>query len=389
MHKQLGVSDSEAKILLQYPFVKDALAGKYGPGVFLENLTAFKDELIGFGIKPESIEQLKVNASKLFIHQQSQGQIIKRLNLHQRALAFSALYDDEKAVISYSPSTGNKKALQRILNSDDEFGRLVKNFRRDQKDILACLRKNMSNIMADTHLNWSERVDRLERYLPDYFEFMCILDREAFPSSGNRVFYYVPTYIPDNLSDMGSDPNVVTEYRGRREKIHIKKMEIFTQAVSLFRKIWGNRMEGKKEIVLNVAYWVYTELPYDYKWLGGRFSPLSIPLDAFKGPVPSAVCRHQALYTQVLNQSFGLTSRLLKCDMDGEPHASNLVRLDHQWHLLDVTNPILINGNPQICLLPIPERDIDLNKNTYVWRVIHDNGTRIYTSRKNMFFRIK
>ncbi|MBI2558080.1 hypothetical protein HYW20_02050 [Candidatus Woesearchaeota archaeon] len=346
-------------------------------------------DLIKAGITRATVDVLIRNAQIICTAQKGKNQKIKKLNLHQRVLAYGALNDDEKAVISYSIGKGGEKILQKLISTDEEFDRLVQKFRRYPKDVLAYLRLNMLSIMTGRNLSPSEKLDRLHRYLRDYFELMCILDREAFPSTGNKVYNYVPTYVPDNLSDMGSDPNIDEKMRSGREKIEVTKMDMFVESEDLFFEIFSKGLVDKKEIVMKVAYWVYKHLPYDYKRRGGFFGAVSVPLVRFKSPDPTAVCRHQALFTQVLNQALGLTSRLLKCNMDGESHVCNLVRLDYQWYLLDVTNPISIKGKAHICLVPVPQRDFDLNKNTYVWKVTHDRGARTYTSRSNMYFRIK
>lgn len=312
------------------------------------------------------------------------------LNIHQKVLAYAALYNDDNAIISYKSGTDGGRTFERVINSDKQAKELILKFRKNPKDVLAVFRNNMLAIARDSNIKPNEREERLHRYMEDWWNLMCALDKAAFPSTGNKLYTNVPEYVPDNLSDMGSDPSIDDKSRSAREKIHIRKMEIFKQAYELFMKIFGTGVLNKKLITQKVAIWVYKELPYDKKLLGGIFGfGRSVPLDCYRSTDPTAVCRHHALYTQVLNQAFGLTSRLLKCSLDGESHAANLVRLDKQWYLLDSTNPIKVNGKPQVCLAPLPQQEIDINRQTYTWHVKHDGGIRAYMSRNNMHYRIK
>jgi hypothetical protein len=123
-------------------------------------------------------------------------------------------------------------------------------------------------------------------------------------------------------------------------------------------------------------------MPYDRVNFGNEMGSNSVMLQYFVEPEdgPKAVCRHQALYTQVLLQAFGMTSRLLKCYLGGGAHAANLVRINYQWHILDTTNDIFE---------PIEDEEIDLNNNDYTWCVESDGAIFEYISRKDMYFRIK
>ncbi len=311
-----------------------------------------------------------------------------KLNFHQQILAYAALYGNRRALISYNLSSDKGRIFENILKSESEFKTLAQKFRKGQKEILAILRDNMFCIMTDRNLSLHDREDRLNRYLPDWFGLMCLLDKAAFPREGNKIYNFVPTYIPDNLSDLGSDL-VLDDKQRSREKIHITKDEMFKQAWDLFFEVFKIGQLNKRLIISNVAKWIYKNFPYDHTHKGSFFGSHSVPIVNYKSKDPTAVCRHHALYAQVFNQAFGLTSRLLKCTMDGSSHAANLVRIDMRWHLLDVTNPIMSNGKWHICLIPIPQTDVDLNKKAYTWNVPYDKGIRTYISRNNMYFRIK
>ena len=314
-----------------------------------------------------------------------------KLNFHQKILAYACLHNVNDALITYKTGPDQARAFERILNSEAEFRLLVQQFRKDPKNTIAILRNNMLSIVKDTNLKMPEKAERLQNYLPDYFDFMCLLDHQAFPSTGNKIYRFVPPYIPDNFSDMGSDDKIDENLRTGREKIHVVKSNIFAQSRKLFFDVYSKGVLDKTSIVMEVAHWVYKAMPYDHKTEGSGLGSGTIPIDRLvkEARAPLSVCRHHALYTQVLLQAFGLTSRLLKCYMDNGPHACNLVRINNKWFLLDVTNPILRNKQVMVCLIPIVETDIDLNKHSYQWRVQHDRGISVYQSRSNMFFRIK
>jgi len=108
-----------------------------------------------------------------------------------------------------------------------------------------------------------------------------------------------------------------------------------------------------------------------------------------------AVCRHQALYVQVLLQSLGLTSQLLKCNLDGYSHVANLLRIDNKWHVLDVTNPEKgEDGKLKVFIRQIPEIENPYKDDLeHKWQFPAKKkdgtiGSRVYQLRRNMFYRI-
>jgi hypothetical protein len=131
----------------------------------------------------------------------------------------------------------------------------------------------------------------------------------------------VPEYIPNGLVDMGSD-STFDAARRSREKILVDKKIIFEQSKKLFYDIFSKDLSKldngkiKNYFILRIAAFVHKEMPYSHEntkpFLNAKKSvPLS---ESFKRKL--AVCRHHALYSQVLMQSFGITSRLLKCNVN-------------------------------------------------------------------------
>jgi len=307
------------------------------------------------------------------------------LNLHQKVLAYAALHEDEEATISYKMHDSETRAMLNYIRTKKEFDDLVKKFKEDPKKVLAYIRINMFNILKDQ----PDEEERLDDYIPDYFDLMCMLDEHAFPSTGNKVYNGTPEYVMDGLSDMGSDKHVESIDRYGRDKIKVNKREIFEKAQELFKEVYQTGGISKKNIHDKIQQWIRKNIPYDHLNHAKPLGAVSVPLELICKPqAPLGVCRHIALYEQVLSQAFGLTSLLLKCKLNGIPHVANLSRIDRKWYLKDPTNPLRVKGRKKMCLVEIPEKHIDLNKNIYEWTVNDDKGVRLYRSRNNMYYRI-
>ncbi len=104
------------------------------------------------------------------------------------------------------------------------------------------------------------------------------------------------------------------------------------------------------------------------------------------------------MYSQVLLQAFGLTTRLLKCDVDlagtKGRHVANLVRVNGEWFIVDSTNPDVDSGDINTMFLkPIGHGDIDTTRKNYTWKVPHGDPINVltftYTSHNEMYSRIK
>lgn len=157
-----------------------------------------------------------------------------------------------------------------------------------------------------------------------------------------------------------------------------------------------SREQWKKWVTINVATFVYKNMPYNstgkkHEAQYGRSIGLHEVVDH-----KLATCRHHALMTQVLQQSFGITSRLMKSNVEysngnGGAHVNNLERIEGQWYLLDSTSPELQpDGTGKIFIKPLPDNNIDLNTKTYQWAFQEIDGkNRKYQSRANMYWYIK
>lgn len=324
---------------------------------------------------------------------------VGRLNLtdQQQVLAYAGLNQDRNATTSYviNRTTG---AIQRSFHTDPKDDEaVIAAFRQSPKDFLADCRANLMRMGKDQNLQPARREKRQHRYIDNYLDMIVKLDRAAFQPS-SVVQKGIPEYIPDGLSDMGSSEETDPDLRSR-EKIRVDKKQIFDQTRSLFYKLLSldpdaSSTSVKTEMVQEVARYVNEQMHYDYKGEAVQDPDMSVNLGHFMKK-QLAVCRHHALVTQVLLQSLGLTSRLMKSNVsfDGDragAHANNLVRINNRWFLLDSTNPEHSRTSGEtVFLKPVPQLHIDLNANKYKWEFQTGSHTRTYTSRSNMNYRIR
>lgn len=305
-------------------------------------------------------------------------------------------------VTNYTVAPDGSRIAQHTLKEHD-LRSLAQEYRKDPFTRLAHARNNLLAIMEDTRQPLADRKERAKRYTDAFLNLQIRLDHMAFPAT-DKIQKGVPEYIPDGISDMGSEEAIDPKLR-HREKIRIDKARIFERAKPLFYEIFAQEVpkdvssaQWKKYVTMKVAEYVYNTMPYNYD-AAKSGSPIMNNRSVNVVDVIDknlSACRHHALVTQTLLQGFGVTSRLLKSDVNFsgqmEPHANNLVRIEGKWHLLDSTAP---EKGPDgtltgIFLKPIPEKHIDLNKQTYTWKIPEANGrTRVYQSRANMFYRVR
>lgn len=329
----------------------------------------------------------------------------KKLSLQQNALAFGMLFDRGDAATNFREENGIRFHQNQQLQEKD-LALLFEKFRSDPKKCLAYARENLLAISVDKKLGQKEREDRIRRYLDAYFDLVIKLDSAAFPPSV-EIRSGIPEYIPNGLVDMGSDPTFDAPRRSR-EKIVVDKKNIYIQSRELFYDIFSrdlsrlNNNQLKNYFILRVAAHVHEKMPYNYG--DGINGEHSVPLDRIYDK-KLAKCRHHALYAQVLMQTLGLTSRLMKCDVrfgsnsGFGPHGANLVRNNYDWYLLDVTNPDRKKdpGDPkgirmahEVFLKKLDEKHIDLNSKKYAWDFRRNDGsTYSYRTRSNMYYYIK
>jgi hypothetical protein len=321
----------------------------------------------------------------------------QELSVQQKALVSGMLGEVDDATTRYEMRGGQR--YYRDIFREGDWEALVKKFKDDPKDCLALARNNLMSIMADRTVPEEERRSRVRRYVDSYFGLMIRLDRSAFPPS-SEIGEGIPDYIPDGLSDFGSDRKPDPASRNR-EKIRVDKENIFAQSKEFFYEIFSKDFSGhdsekmKKYFALRVAQFVYDKMPYNHYRQDELENSKKSVLLSDVAEKELAVCRHHALYSQVLFQSLGMATRLLKCDVsfDGGNrfggHAVNLVRINNKWYLMDVTIPDQKDGKKVPFLQFVPDSDVDVNKKEYNWKFHRNDGkTYHYRSRNNMFYRI-
>lgn len=324
------------------------------------------------------------------------------LTIQENALAYGMLNEKADSTTNYVEEKGHRMHQNYKLQENDT-GLLVEKFRSNPKDCLALARENLLAISADKRIDKNERKDRVSRYLDAYFELIIKLDSLAFPPS-QEIKSGIPEYIPNGLVDMGSESSYEAALR-TREKIVIDKKEIFNQSKDLLQDIFSTDLsyldssQLKNYFILRVATYVYEKMPYSYDKKVPETR--SVPISDIRNRNLS-VCRHHAIYAQVLMQTMGLTSRLMKCDVkfgdnhDFSSHASNLIRNNYDWYLLDVTNPDIkkisndLDKKGEVFLRKLNEKSINLNEKQYNWEFQRNDGNiNQYKTRNNMHYYIK
>ena len=313
------------------------------------------------------------------------------LSLQQKALWYWALYKDDYAVVTYKKDNAGQKYLSKTLKTAEEWTKLINDFHKDPKEVLAYCRANLQKITRDTNISDIERQDRVERYIREYLDFIIKLDAEAFVHDQKKVYNWITDYLPDGFVDMWSDSTLDTDKRSR-EKIIINKKQIFREEKDLLYKIFSSPNMTKENMIKHIFY-VVGNKKYNQDVANDILWWKSIQLhDIIKNE--RFVCRHKALLFQILAQACWLTSRLLKCNViysnNSSSHVANLIRLNNKRYLLDTTaRTITIDNKTEYYIVPISQHEIDLNKNTYKWEIKNDKGIHKYTSRNNAYYQIR
>ncbi|MBI2103830.1 transglutaminase domain-containing protein, partial [Candidatus Woesebacteria bacterium] len=177
--------------------------------------------------------------------------------------------------------------------------------------------------------------ERRNKLLDKYLSLIIKYDRQAWKPFDEPKNGY-PEYLSDGFSNLGSDVEVDSKKRWGREKLNVDKAEIFSQSRDFLRKTIADALDDLEKVKA-VASYVYNNIRYGDPFAlipEGQSIVISKYLDEGLG-----VCRHQAMYTQVLLQTLGVRSMLFPNKLNGGKHLSNLVLIGDTWFLLDVTSP--------------------------------------------------
>ncbi len=182
---------------------------------------------------------------------------------------------------------------------------------------------------------------RLRRYLKSAVDLEILMDRHSWGHDGT-VYRGIPEYLMHGYTDMGSQASP-TERSGR-EKIKIDKIRMAERLTDCKEQ---GVISGKE--VDKLLAWYYNCVRQDIEFnelgvekLSQDFGNESIVLSEYleKG---LGVCRHLSIFFQLYLQEAGVDCRVVKGNLKfyifKGRHAWNLLRLDDQVVLVDVTHP--------------------------------------------------
>jgi transglutaminase-like putative cysteine protease len=275
----------------------------------------------------------------------------EQLSLQEKALAHAMLYRVGSATVHFALDGSGDRMHTLPDFTGDDFNRLTDSFATDPKEALAYARESLFAISTDTRLHESSRRRRLDRYTDAYINLTLRLDHAAFPESGTPR-RGIPAYIPDGLVDLGKYATVA-EARQHREQVWIDKRAILEKykpvLTQIFAQDYSRASSTQKKLYManELAKAVYFGMPFAK---AGKTGKAFLGTDRVRlSELDEGVCRHQSLVFQVLGQAVGLTIRTVKGDMQyfdqdlGKKiqmrHATNIMRVNGQWYLYDVTNP--------------------------------------------------
>lgn len=246
----------------------------------------------------------------------------------------------------------------RVFNfevKDTELDTLVESFRADPVRGQRICTENIIGILKDPRYTPEAREARARRYYDAYVNLLVKMDQIIFPETEEgKILQGVPDYIPDGYSDLG-------KLRPGRERGRVDKKELYSlmkeDTLTILKDVASGKVpEGvdKRFYVLHrITELVNTKLPYDEERVdeeieNGRSVMFG---DLWRGGF--GVCRHHAMYVQVLNQMFGIDSRILRnrtsqadrvpeealpyLEQRGANHVANMVKIGDSWYLVDAT----------------------------------------------------
>lgn len=232
-----------------------------------------------------------------------------------------------------------------LTGNEDPYAALAEKYAREPKEALAVARESLLSIGSDPMLSREEKDRRLDAQLDTVFDLTIKLDHAAFPpTKPGEVREGVPDYIPDGFVDMGkhrsTNPHERFDFGKPLGQILVDKRDTLAKYKPFLKDLLSrdfSRLDPqarKRRLAIETAKEIYVSMQHSVdaaESLGTDVVNLS--------SISEGVCRHQGLTFQVLCQTLGLKSRVLKSYRDGERHSTNMLRLAGQWYIFDVTNP--------------------------------------------------
>lgn len=303
-------------------------------------------------------------------------------------------YSDSNAVALsiMGEAEGIRVRLIRMMEDDpDDIQTLIELFRLAPVHIHGHLRLNIMKLARDRSLNSKQKKAYLRSLVDANLQLLLQLDHMAFPARGVEQGF--PPYLSDMFTDLGPDSR---KYERHYEKYCLSKRDIFDIHRDLIFQILTTD-EDKKSTIERMAKAVrgsreYARFNAGMEGIPSNATALlgSTMVVAIRNKIGIGVCRHDALDFQALAQIAGIESRVLPCMFDGGSHYANIVRINNEWHILDVTNP----DGKKVFLRYInaPHFDPDNLRNTdYTWNFGMNGGGkyRAYRTHNQVYNEIK
>jgi hypothetical protein len=222
---------------------------------------------------------------------------------------------------------------------------------------------------------------RRERYVRAAVELEILMDQQIWSNGDGQVYRGIPSYLMNGYTDMGTMPSP-TERAGR-EKIKVDKKKIFDRLVQCKREAVGLEKPGM-DLLARFYDVVRGDIEFNERGvesLSREYGNESIVLSEYldKG---MGVCRHLSIFYQLYLQEAGIDSQVVKGNLRfyvfSGRHAWNVVEIENQMALVDVTHP---NVNRPFILLGTPEAEVYERAKEY-------DRTYVATPDENNFYKI-
>lgn len=295
--------------------------------------------------------------------------------------------------------------LARQQLEDDPVLRLGEAFAQDPFEVLRTESSRLYNVYQDPDLDEVEKSAQLD----SYFRTIESLDRATFPNLDGEVKEGVPKgYIPDGFVDMGSVSSLDPDERYDRAMNYVDTYNTLREHKAVFESVFSNlkineitgehkETRFQQAIMANIAAEISMTMPYGQTEPTQRGGILPV------SNATPAVCQQHALVAQVLQQAFGVRSRISKNylaleaalkmhgdDYWGEDHVSNVVTIndngEEKMYVYDTTHPQYSkDGKWSQGLFRMLNQTEDGS-----WLVTELNGDRRkYKERDNMYWTIQ
>ncbi|MBD3259344.1 hypothetical protein GF371_01800 [Candidatus Woesearchaeota archaeon] len=176
----------------------------------------------------------------------------------------------------------------------------------------------------------------ISRVCREAVKLEILLDKLAFRSEGDQIFQGIPLYLMEGYTDMGSDARNTGRNSGEKErkKFRISKEEWLEEMA--FAKSVAIDNKNHKEVYKTLYDYVVKKIPYVNRQYGDE--DLTIDMAAYKD---GGVCRHIADILQILMQTAGLYSNVVKGSCRG--------RGRHVW--VEAQYPYFLRYNGNNCTI--------------------------------------